>query len=44
MNIMVASDLVDVVEQGITDETKRKQVLDKYLVSLKKQKTDCLVL
>jgi len=44
MNVVVATDLVDLVEQGITDETERKQVLDKYLLSLKKQKTDCLVL
>lgn len=44
MNIVVATDLVDLVEQGVTDESERKQILDKYLVSLKKQKTDCLVL
>ena len=44
MNVMVATDLVDLVEQGITDESERKKILDKYFVSLKMQKTDCLVL
>lgn len=41
---MVATDLVDIVEQGVTDESDRKKALDKYLNALKKHKADCLVL
>jgi len=44
MNVMVATDLVDIVEKGVIDETQRKKALDKYLNALKTQKTDCLVL
>lgn len=44
MDVIVATDLVDLVEKGITDEKIRKDTLEKYITWLHKQKTDCLVL
>lgn len=44
MDVIVATDLVDLVEKWITDTEQRSRTLQKYIKWLQKQKTDCLVL
>lgn len=44
MDVIVATDLVDLVEQGVTDEEIRAKKLEKYIQKIQKQKTDCLIL
>jgi glutamate racemase len=44
MDVIVASDLVDIVEQGIIDKEKRQTSLNPYIQKLKKTQADCLVL
>jgi len=44
MDVTVATDLVDIVEQGIVDTQQRQSVLKPYIQKIKKSKTDCLVL
>lgn len=44
MTITVATDLVDIVEKGITDPEKRIQVIKPYIDEISKEQTDCLIL
>ena len=44
MDVIVATDLVDLVEQWVIDEEIRVKKLEKYIQKIQKQKTDCLIL
>jgi glutamate racemase len=44
MDVIVATDLVDIVEKGITNHNTRKKILAPYIQKLQQSKADCLVL